>query len=219
MRARLLPAALAVVLPALAPRAHAQGATPAAAAGASVPAGWRFAMDRATMPADQARLAPMGGGWHATMGRAAGVFYDPGVTAAGAYTVEATFTQTKAPTHPEAYGLVVGARGLDAGRPDYLYFVVRGDGKFMVRHRAGDEVHTLTDWTASPALKPADAAGRATNALRVVAARDSVRFLANGAEVARFPRAAYLNLDGVVGLRVNHALDVHVDGPRVTPAR
>ncbi len=42
-------------------------------------------------------------------------------------------------------------------------------------------------------------------------------FLVNGVEVAKLPRVAQLNTDGVVGLRINHNLDVHVSGFGVEP--
>jgi hypothetical protein len=131
--------------------------------------------------------------------------------------VTGTFTQMKAPTHPEAYGLVVGGQNLDGAAPSYLYFIVRGDGKYMVKHRANaTEVHTLVDWTASPAVKTAGADGKATNALAVRVAADSVRFVANGTPVAAVSRKEAGRLAGVAGLRVNHNLDVHVDNFAVT---
>jgi hypothetical protein len=93
-----------------------------------------------------------------------------------------------------------------------MYFVVRGDGKYLVKHRANaTEVHTLVDWTASPALKAAGADGKASNALEIRVAADSVRFVANGTPVAAVSRQEAGAMSGVAGLRVNHNLDVHVD--------
>lgn len=218
---RTLAAALAFPALLAAPAAlHAQqpaAAQPAAGAAPTLPAGWAMRLDRPGAPTAALKFAPMGGGLHATTGPSA-IFWNPATSATGAYAVEATFTQTKAPAHPEAYGLIVGGRDLAGERPDYLYFVVRGDGKFLVRHRAGTELHTLQEWTAHPAVKAADAAGKATNALRIRATGDSLHFDVNGQHVAGFARVAAINLDGIVGLRVNHQLDVHIDGPRVTPA-
>jgi hypothetical protein len=198
--------------------AGAQGTAGRAPSGASLPAGWKMRLDRANLPADY-RLTLTSTGLHATTVRSAGIFFDPRTTATGTYRAEATMTQTRAPAHPEAYGLFVGGSALETPRADYLYFVVRGDGKYLVKHRAGDEVHTLVDWTASPALRAADASGRATNALRIDVGRDSLRFFANGALLRALPRAASARTDGIVGLRVNHALDIDVQGPRITPLR
>ena len=180
------------------------------AGGVQVP-GWTARFDRPGANAQQVSFTRMGTGYHVTAGPAA-VYYDPKQTASGTYTVSASFTQMKAPTHPEAYGLFAGGKNLQGAAPNYVYFVVRGDGKYLVKHRANaTEVHTLVDWTASPALKPAGPDGKATNALQIRVAADSVRFVANGTTVASVPRKATGPLAGVAGVRVNHNLDVHVD--------
>lgn len=182
--------------------------------GVSIP-GWQVRFDGAAAKAEQVTAAPMGKGLHFTSGPAA-IYWNPQTSATGAYTATASFTQTKAPMHPEAYGLVVGGRDLAADGQRYLYFIVRGDGKYAIKHRAGKEVHTIADWTANPAVKAADAAGKATNVLAVKTDAQTVRFLVNGTEVKSLPRAQAMDVDGLVGVRVNHMLDLHVDGLAVT---
>ena len=182
--------------------------------GVTIP-GWTVRFDKADAKAAAVTAAPMGKGFHFTSGPSA-IYYDATQTAAGSYTATASFTQTKAPMHPEAYGLVVGGRELDGAGQRYLYFIVRGDGKYAIKHRAGSEVHTLADWTAHTAVKAADAQGKATNALTVQAGPETVRFLVNGVEVKSIARANAMDVDGIVGLRVNHMLDLHVDGFAVT---
>ena len=54
------------------------------------------------------------------------------------------------------------------------------------------------------------------NVLAVEVGAQSVDFFVNGAKVATVPRAG-LATDGIVGLRVNHALNVHVSAITVTP--
>jgi len=181
-----------------------------AAGGLRVP-GWTARFDRAEAKPAQVSFTRMAKGYHVTAGPAA-VYYDAKQTASGNYTVRGSFTQTKAPTHPEAYGLFAGGQNLTGAAPSYMYFVVRGDGKYLVKHRANaTEVHTLVDWTASPALKAAGADGKASNALEIRVAADSVRFVANGTPVAAVSRQEAGAMSGVAGLRVNHNLDVHVD--------
>lgn len=188
-----------------------------AAGGLRVP-GWTARFDRAEAKPAQVSFTRMGKGYHVTAGPA-GVYYDAKQTASGNYTVRGSFTQMKAPTHPEAYGLFAGGQNLTGAAPRYVYFVVRGDGKYLVKHRANaTEVHTLVDWTASPALKAAGADGKATNALEIRVAADSVRFVANGTPVAAVSRKEAGAMSGAAGLRVNHNLDVHVSGFTVTPA-
>ncbi len=182
----------------------------------TLPDGWQARADRANAQMQNVKFVTMGDGYHVTLGPSV-ILYNPAQRAEGAYRARATFTQTKAPQHPEAYGLLVGGQNLDAPNQDYLYFLVRGDGKFLVKHRAGAETHTLVDWTEHAAITRADAAGKATHALAIEATAEDVRFLVNGTEVAKLPRAAQLNTDGVVGLRINHNLDVHVAGFGVEP--
>jgi hypothetical protein len=169
------------------------------------------------------KLVSMGSGFHVTSGPAA-IYWNPANTASGNYTVTGSFTQTKAPAHPEAYGLVIGGKDLTAGNQSYLYFVVRQDGKYLINHRANDStVHKLVDWTANPAVVSADANGKATNKLSIVVGPDKVSFVANGTEVNSLPRAQLNGMGdgtkGIAGVRVNHNLDVHIDGFAVTPAK
>lgn len=215
--AALVPALLAApcALRAQMPVQKTVDAAAAPAAPVVLPGGWAMRLDRDGAKTDALKFVTMGSGYHATTGPS-GIFYDATMTATGAYTAEATFTQTKAPAHAEAYGLIFGGSGLGGPQQEYMYFVVRGDGKYLVKHRAGSEVHTIQDWTAHSAVKAADAAGKATNALRVRVAADSVRLDVNGTQVLALPKK--MKTDGIVGLRVNHQLDVHVAGLKVTPA-
>ena len=56
------------------------------------------------------------------------------------------------------------------------------------------------------------------NVIAVEARGDRVRFFVNGSEVASVPRSE-LAVDGQVGLRVNHRLNLHVSRLEVTPLR
>ena len=186
-----------------------------AAGGGSFPAGWMGRVDRPNQKLEDVKFVSMGRGFHVTAGPHA-IYWNPANTATGDYTVRATFSQTKASAHPEGYGLILGGRNLDQPTQDYLYFIVRQDGQYLIKHRAGNDVHTLQNWTAHPAVKAIDAAGKATNDLQVAVGRDSVKFLVNGTQVTALARPSYMNTDGIYGLRVNHNLDVHVDNFGVT---
>ncbi|HUQ20705.1 MAG TPA: hypothetical protein VM099_13905 [Gemmatimonadaceae bacterium] len=192
-----------------------------ATGGVTVP-GWQGRIDpqaaKGGRSITQDKVTAMGTGFHVTSGPAA-IYWNPKNTATGNYTVTATFTQTKAPTHPEAYGLVLGGADLTTPNQSYFYFLVRGDGKYLINHRANDStVHKIVEWTASPAIKTQDADGKATNKVSIVAGADKVSFLVNGIEVATKPRSAIV-AKGIAGVRVNHNLDVHVDGFAVTSAK
>ena len=134
------------------------------------------------------------------------------------FSASATIQQTKNPTHPEAYGMFFTGNKLNTPDQTYYYFLVRGDGKVLVNHRAGKDVHKIMDWTDNAAVHKADAKGVAANTLSVDATKtDSVRLLVNGVQVAALPGAHAGSTDGYVGLRVNHNLDVHISDFVVTP--
>lgn len=187
--------------------------------GGALPSGWTGRTDRATAKIEDAKFVAMGPGFHVTSGPAA-IYWRDANTTSGPFTASATFTQTKAPAHPEAYGIIFMGKSLDAANQNYAYFLVRGDGKVMVKHRAGSEVHTILDWTENAAVHKQDANGKATNALTVDATQaDSVRLMVNGAQVASLPIAHLGSTNGIVGLRVNHNLDVHIADFSVTPKK
>lgn len=187
--------------------------------GGALPSGWTGRTDRVTAKIEDAKFVAMGPGFHVTSGPAA-IYWRDANTTSGPFTASATFTQTKAPAHPEAYGIIFMGKSLDAANQNYAYFLVRGDGKVMVKHRAGSEVHTILDWTENAAVHKQDANGKATNALTVDATQaDSVRLMVNGAQVASLPIAHLGSTNGIVGLRVNHNLDVHIADFSVTPKK
>ena len=166
----------------------------------------------------EAKFYPMAKGIHATAGPAA-IYWNPANKLPDNYTVSATFIQEAASAHPEGYGLILGGTKLTTPDQSYLYFLVRQDGKFLINHRANDStVHKIVDWTANPAVKAIDASGKATNALAVVVDATKLSFRVNGTEVQSLARSVvdgsgpHSGTSGVAGIRVNHNLDVHIDG-------
>lgn len=206
--------------PAPAPKHHGMGKmehdpTMKAMGTGVLPTGWEMRLD------DNARkhgaknvdvkFVTMGTGFHVTSGPAA-IYYNTNDMLRDTYTVKATFTQTKAPMHPEAYGIFVGGQNLQDTTESYLYYIVRGDGKYMINHRAGMVVHHVVPWTDAAAVNKQDAAGKATNALEIKVGEDSVHFLANGTQIKAMDRSEMhgFSTDGQIGIRVNHNLDVHI---------
>ena len=185
-------------------------------AGGALPAGWMGRTDRPTDKLTDAKFVAMGSGYHVTSGPAA-IYWNPKTVTAGPFVASTTVTQTKASTHPEAYGIFFMGKDLDTPTQNYAYFQVRQDGKYMVNHRAGAEIHKIVPWTDSPAVNKPDASGKVTNKLTVDASKaDSVRLLINDKQVGAIAMAHLGKTDGLVGLRVNHNLDVHVGDLTVT---
>lgn len=160
---------------------------------------------------DDARFEIMGAGYHVTSGPAALYFSDVH-RASGTFLVRASLTQMKAPPHAEAYGLFIGGADLATPQQQYFYLLVRGDGRFYIAHRAGSEVHPIVAWTEHRAVNKQDETGKQSNELAIQVAADSVHMLVNGQRVQSFAKSALhgFDTDGQVGLRVNHALDLHV---------
>ena len=189
----------------------------AAPAPPSLPAGWQLRLDKETADPSKVSFAVMEPGFHATTGPAA-ILWKPTDNMKGDFRVTAKFHQMKAPTHPEAYGIFVAGKNLERADQEYGYIVIRGDGKYLIKHRAGTELHTVADWTDAASLKKQDEAGKATNTVTVEVSGGFVKFLLNGTEVQRLDAKEHSPV-GLVGLRINHNLDVHISEFTVTPIK
>ena len=212
MQSSLFAAALLAVLalPAAA-QEPAHDADVEASGGGSVPAGWTVRADRGD--ASGAKIAAMGKGIHVTTGPAI-ILYRSDTQGSGPFHTLATFTQTKPSKHAEGYGLFVGGKALDGPAQQYLYFLVRQDGSYLIKRREGEKTSDVSKgWVQHAAVKKPDAKGTATNLLEVDNKRDPNRlgFLVNGQEV-HATDAKGMGLDGIVGIRTNHNLDVHIEG-------
>jgi hypothetical protein len=188
---------------------------------AQVPLGWRVRADRSTSASDpdaagDIKFVTVGKGYHATNPQAA-VYWNPANTATGAYAVKGTFTLLKPSGHTNYYGLLVGGSDLEGPKQSYLYFLVAQDGTWIVKRRNGDTGVADVAKAANDAVKRPDASGKSTNALEVRVQADKVEFVVNGTVVGTQPRTGQVaKTDGVYGIRVNHLLDVQVDGFAVT---
>ncbi len=175
----------------------------------TLPEGWQVRLDRANANATAIKFATMPPGWHVTAGPSA-IYWNTQNMGSGQYEVRSSIILMRPSAHPEAYGLFFGGKNLDTDEQRYNYFLVRQDGKYLIKHRDGTETHTIVDWTAHPAVKVPEGQGEASNDLTVRVGSDSVAFLVNGQQVNAFPRSAIADIDGQAGLRINHNLDVHV---------
>jgi hypothetical protein len=185
---------------------------------AQAPKGWRVRADRSTSASDPdaagtIKFAAMGSGFHATTPQAA-VFWNPANTVTGNYSLKGTFTLMKPSGHTNYYGLVFGGSALEGPTQSYLYFLVAQDGTWLVKRRSGDAAtENVLPKTTSDAVKKPDASGQSVNALEVRVAADKLEFVVNGTVVNSMPRTAQTpKTDGVYGIRVNHLLEVQVDG-------
>ena len=162
------------------------------------------------------KFVTMGTGFHATNPQAA-VYWNPANTATGAYSLKGTFTLMKPSGHTNYYGLVFGGSGLEGAQQRYLYFVVAQNGTWLIKRRDGDSTSIVSPKTPNDAVKKPDASGQSTNALEVRVGADKIDFVVNGEVVHSEPKSgAMANTDGSYGIRVNHLLEVQVDGLAVS---
>ena len=184
------------------------------------PEGWLIRLDRPDRgSADDVAFTAMAPGWHVTTGPAV-ILHHPDSTVSGTYRLESELFLFDPGERREGYGVFFGGRDLAGDQQQYVYFLLRRDGRFLIKTRNGAETAVVRDWTEDPAIvgwenRPADA-GTAHNLIAVEVGESDVAFFVNDAEVARVPRAELPSTDGVFGLRVNHGLNLHVTSVATT---
>lgn len=189
----------------------------AAAVFAQSPKGWKVRVDRSTSATDpdasgSVKFTQEGSGFHAVNPQAA-VYWNPADTASGNYSLKATFTLLEPSNHTNYYGLVFGGRDLAGPNQQYAYFMVAQDGTWLLKTRKGDDTQEIGRRMKSAAVKVPDASGKSVNVLEVRVNGDTVDYVVNGTMVHSTPKSALgMSTDGIYGLRVNHFLNVRIDG-------
>ncbi|MDE2730777.1 MAG: hypothetical protein OXM02_07715 [Bacteroidota bacterium] len=191
----------------------------------TTPPSWKVRLDRpnpeATIGSAQGEVdiwfVNMTPGWHITTGPAA-IFYHPESTASGNFRLEATIHLFDPGERREAYGVFMGGTDLEGENISYDYFLLRNTGQYLIKRRTGEETSLIQDWSDAESVANfgPDTEGSVENHLSVAVMAEEVVFSVNGVEVARAPRAE-VHTEGMAGLRINHALNVHVSDFSVTP--
>jgi hypothetical protein len=184
---------------------------------AQSPKGWKVRGDHSSDASDPdaagaIKFVVSGSGFHATNPMAA-IYWNPANTATGNYTLKGTFKLIKSMGYDEYYGLTFGGSGLDGAMQSYLYFMVTDDGTYLIKRRDGSSTQGVSPKTPNAAVKKPDASGMATNALEVRVMADKIAFVINGTVVTTLPKTGpAAKTDGIYGIRINHQLDVQIDG-------
>lgn len=188
----------------------AAGTTAAAADGLDLDR-WSVDLDQAPEGGARFEREEVAGGFGVTTGPAGITWRSADRVPEGDFSVSVEFTQRNAPVgHREGYGILVGGRELGQEGQQYTYFLVRGDGRYLVKRREGTATRELTDWVESSAVGAvAEGGGEVVNTLEIRAGGDQVEFVVNGTVVETFPRDR-VQPEGIAGIRVNHDLDVDV---------
>jgi hypothetical protein len=182
---------------------------------AQAPKGWKVRIDRSTSASDPdaagaVKFVTSGSGFHATNPQAA-IFWNPGNTATGNYSLKGSFTLVKPSNHTNFYGLIFGGSDLEGPKQSYVYFLVAQDGTWLIKRRDGEETKDVAAKAPNDAVKKPDASGKSTNALEVRVGSDKIDYLVNGTNVHSMPKSG-VKTDGIYGVRVNHQLEVQIDG-------
>jgi hypothetical protein len=186
------------------------------AVAAQAPDNWRVRVDRSQNASDpddvpDLKVVTMGKGFRAT-GGPAGTFWNPMNRVSGNYTVRTTFNLMQPSGHVNYYGLVFGGADLEGAMQKYVYFMVAQNGTYIIRSRVGEQVQDVRERTQHAAVRQPAADGRSTNTLEVRVAGNTISYVINGTVVHTTPKSgATATTDGLVGVRVNHVLDVQVE--------
>lgn len=209
MRATLLAAAL--ITGGVAAPAWAQS-------GDQPPDGWLMRADRAGADMSEVFFVDMPPGWHVTTGPA-GILYDPEMTANGDFRMEMEVYLFDPQGRRESFGFFVGGSDLQGDGQEYLYFLIREGGEFIIKTRGGASTATIQPWTGHPSVNSwadrGEGEATALNTLALERTGDELSFQVNGQVVATVP-VGTLPVDGIVGMRVNHRLNLHVSRLEVT---
>ena len=107
-----------------------------------------------------------------------------------------------------------GGRDLGGAGQTYLYFVVAQDGSWLLKRREGNGTQDVGRGVNAAVKKP-DASGKSVNALEVRVGADKIDYVVNGTVVQSSPKAG-VKTDGIYGFRINHLLEVGIEGLAVS---
>lgn len=185
-----------------------------------IPEGWMFRLDAPdetvafgadpeTAPVYFVNMTP---GWHLTTGPR-GVFYHPMMKASGDYAIHAALHLFNPNgRNREGYGLFFGGKDLQGEQVEYLYFLLRNTGDFLIKSRSAETLTLHQDWTPSDHIIIYDDESEFSvlNDLSVEVEGDSMHFYINQQKVSTLPKTE-LSTDGTFGLRVNHNVNLHIE--------
>jgi hypothetical protein len=145
----------------------------------------------------------------------AAIYYNTKNTEYGQYKIEAEFIQVKPSEHPEGYGLFFAGSNLQKENQAYVYFLIRQDGKYLIKERNGNKTKEIAGWTQDENINLLNKKGQSLNKLTITVNPRVVIFGANGKAVRFFKKSLFDKTVGIVGLRINHNLSVKVSGLKI----
>lgn len=222
MSRQAIPRALSRIIVCLAatacgPEGDSSAADTSMSSGNSLPDDYELRLDRSNRDPANFRVSLRDAGIEVRTGPSGILYRRDQAVDGGDFVVSATFTEVGAPLgHREGFGLFVGGQALEGDDQRYTYFLVRADGKYVIKHRTGESTEELSNgWIPSESVRVAAMEdGDVSNDLAISVASGRVRFVCNGEVVADLA-AAGLSISGIVGVRVNHNLVVRIENFRI----
>ncbi|GAB5410623.1 MAG: hypothetical protein BalsKO_29880 [Balneolaceae bacterium] len=184
-----------------------------------VPEGWEVRLDQpmenliisSEPDSGDIYFVNMTPGWHVTTGPRA-IFWHPENKAEGDYTVSTSIHlfDTKGRDR-EGFGLFFAGSDLKGDDQEYIYFLIRNTGDYLIKSRKGKDTKNLTQWIPSDAIVKYEAGSESTalNNLSVKVWANTIDFFINNERVLGMGRE--IKTDGLFGLRVNHAVNLHIE--------
>lgn len=184
-----------------------------------VPEGWEVRLDKPDSEAVIGKdpetadifFVNMTPGWHIKTGPRA-IFWHPELKADSDYTIQVEFNLFDTEGRDrEGYGIFFGGDHLKGKEQEYLYFLIRNTGDFLIKSRKGSETKEIKGWTQSDAIVryTDEAVASVLNRLSVSVEGSKASFFINGTEVISMNKDQ-MHTDGLFGLRVNHAVNLHI---------
>lgn len=196
----------------------AQDADRSVAGGGIAVDGWKGKIDaraaKAGKTVNDSKFAKNGDKLDLKIGPAA-IYWNDETAASGNYEVKASFTENAHnPKHPHSYGVFIGGSDLETENQAFAYCIAYANGTYSVKYFHGDNVVTVADRVASPAINKANEAGKATNEIGWRVRDGKASCVINGTEVQTWDAAELVgadkleSLEGKYGVRVSHNLDL-----------
>lgn len=168
-------------------------------------AGFSVRLDDDATP-EASRIELVGGGVEVTPGPNATIWH-PTLEPSVPFRVSAEVTHLDSGLHPHGAGITFGGHDVQTEAQRYTYFLVRSDGKFLIKTRDGGETSEIAPWTLHDAVAVEDDQGVTRNRLRVDVGVETTEFFVNDAVVHAAPTAS-VHSSGRCGYRLVH--DIHV---------
>ncbi len=179
-----------------------------------LPKSWEVRLDKTDANKNDIKITSDSNYYHFVTGPAA-IYYNTKNTEYGQYKIEADFIQMKPSKHPEAYGLFFAGSNLQKDNQHYIYFLVRQDGKYLIKERNGKGTKEIVNWTSDDNINSQNKKGQTINKLTITVNKRVVIFGANGKAVKFFDKSLIDKTVGIVGLRINHNLNVKASGLKI----